>query len=95
MVGTALAALGMASLALVLAQGSGPVVPVLMALLGLGIGLVMQVMVLVAQNAADGPAILRQQFLFAGAPVADEVIVGIVDEDVLPLLTRRMLTRRT
>ncbi|BAK33470.1 putative TetR family transcriptional regulator [Microlunatus phosphovorus NM-1] len=33
-----------------------------------------------------GPAMLRQQFLFAGAPIPDDIIVGIVDEVALPLL---------
>lgn len=52
-VGTALAALGMAALALVLARGSVPALPIVLVMIGVGIGLVMQVMVLVAQNATD------------------------------------------
>lgn len=38
-----------------------------------------------------GPAMLRQQFLFSGAPVEDDVIADIVDQVVLPLL---LTTRR-
>ncbi|MCG5218703.1 TetR/AcrR family transcriptional regulator [Streptosporangium sp. KLBMP 9127] len=34
-----------------------------------------------------GQALLRHHFLFNGAPVPDEVIVGIVDEVMLPLFT--------
>lgn len=51
-VGTALAAAGMAALASSIGAGL-PVVAGLLAVIGLGIGLVMQVMVLVAQNAAS------------------------------------------
>ncbi len=36
-----------------------------------------------------GQALLRQHFLFAGPPIPDELIVQIVDEVVVPLLTRR------
>lgn len=35
-----------------------------------------------------GPAILRHYFLFGGVPIPDEVIVGIVDEVLVPLLGR-------
>jgi AcrR family transcriptional regulator len=35
------------------------------------------------------PALLRHHFLFHGVPVPDDVIVGIVDEVVVPLLTAR------
>ncbi|MBC3194131.1 MFS transporter [Pseudonocardia sp. C8] len=51
--GTAVAAIGLVLLASVGAGGPASLVAALLALLGLGIGLVMQVMVLVAQNAAD------------------------------------------
>ena len=33
-------------------------------------------------------AMLRQEFLFNGAPIPDQVIVDIVDEVVVPLFTR-------
>ncbi|WP_182897425.1 TetR/AcrR family transcriptional regulator [Microbispora sp. H10830] len=36
-----------------------------------------------------GQALIRQHFLFAGPPIPDELIVQIVDEVVVPLLTRR------
>jgi EmrB/QacA subfamily drug resistance transporter len=52
-VGTALAAMAIAGLALTLQVGADLAAPVLMVAIGLGIGLVMQVMVLVAQNATD------------------------------------------
>ncbi|GAA2775964.1 hypothetical protein GCM10020219_053330 [Nonomuraea dietziae] len=35
-----------------------------------------------------GQAMLRHQFLSHGVPIADEVIVEIVDEVLLPLLSR-------
>jgi hypothetical protein len=34
-----------------------------------------------------GPAMLRYYFLFQGLPVPDAVIVGIVDDVIVPLLT--------
>lgn len=36
--------------------------------------------------AGAGPALLRQHFMVHGAPIPDEVITGIVDEVVLPLV---------
>jgi AcrR family transcriptional regulator len=35
-----------------------------------------------------GQALLRQYFLFQGPPIPDELVVGIVDEVLVPLLTR-------
>ncbi|MBI3688231.1 MAG: TetR/AcrR family transcriptional regulator [Actinobacteria bacterium] len=35
-----------------------------------------------------GQAMLRQHFFFGGVPIPDQVVVEIVDEVVLPLLTR-------
>ncbi len=35
------------------------------------------------------PALVDHHFLFHGAPIPDEVLVGIVDDILLPLLRRR------
>jgi hypothetical protein len=34
-----------------------------------------------------GPAMLRYHFLFQGPPIPDKVIVGVVDDVMIPLLT--------
>jgi hypothetical protein len=41
-----------------------------------------------------GPAMLRYYFLFQGPPVSDAVIVGIVDEVIVPLLTDPRMEHR-
>ena len=41
-----------------------------------------------------GPAMLRYQFLFQGFPVPDAVIVGIVDDVIVPLLTDSRMEHR-
>jgi AcrR family transcriptional regulator len=41
-----------------------------------------------------GPAMLRYQFLFQGFPVPDAVIVGIVDDVIVPLLTDPRMEHR-
>ena len=33
-----------------------------------------------------GPALLRQRFIFSGAPIDDDYLVHVVDEVMLPLL---------
>jgi MFS family permease len=89
--GTAIAATGMAALA-VLGAGAGPLVlGGVMAVIGLGVGLVMQVMVLVAQNsvahadlgtATATATFLRQIGASAGVAVAGMLITSRISDRV-------------
>jgi EmrB/QacA subfamily drug resistance transporter len=89
--GTMLASAGLALMA-VLSAGAGPVtVAALMALIGLGVGLVMQVMVMAAQNAVDygdlGTAtssvtFLRQIGASTGVAVAGAVITAQLGKQI-------------
>jgi predicted MFS family arabinose efflux permease len=83
--GTAIAAIGMALLGMVLTQHQPLAIGGLMIIVGLGIGLVMQVMVLAAQNAADyrdlgvataSVTFLRQIGASLGVAAVGAVVVG-------------------
>jgi EmrB/QacA subfamily drug resistance transporter len=84
-VGTAIAAIGMALLGVVLTQHRPLAIGGLMIIVGLGIGLVMQVMVLAAQNAANyrdlgvataSVTFLRQIGASLGVAAVGAVVVG-------------------
>jgi EmrB/QacA subfamily drug resistance transporter len=92
-VGTAMAAAGMALLALVNAATPVPVVLAILLLIGLGIGLTMQVMMLVAQNGVDhrdlGAAtsavtFLRQIGASVGVAVIGALITARLPDGLLP-----------
>jgi predicted MFS family arabinose efflux permease len=83
--GTAIAAIGMALLGMLLNQHRPLAIGGLMIIVGLGIGLVMQVMVLAAQNAADyrdlgvataSVTFLRQIGASLGVAAVGAVVVG-------------------
>jgi EmrB/QacA subfamily drug resistance transporter len=90
-VGAGIAAAGMALLA-ILGAASGPaVITAVMALIGLGVGLIMQVMVLVVQNAVgygdlgtatSSVAFLRQIGASAGVAVAGALITTMLTDEV-------------
>jgi EmrB/QacA subfamily drug resistance transporter len=90
-VGAGVAAAGMALLA-TWGVGSGPgVIAAVMALIGLGVGLIMQVMVLVAQNAVaygdlgtatSSVAFLRQIGASAGVAIAGALITTMLTDQV-------------
>jgi EmrB/QacA subfamily drug resistance transporter len=92
-VGAAVAAVSLALLAILGATGSAAAITSIMALIGLGVGLIMQVMVLVAQNsvaygdlgtATSSVAFLRQIGASAGVAVAGALITIRLTEQVPP-----------
>jgi EmrB/QacA subfamily drug resistance transporter len=92
-VGAGIAAAGLALLAILSATTGAGAITAIMALIGLGVGLIMQVMVLVAQNAVDysdlgtatsSVAFLRQIGASAGVAVAGALITTRLADQVLP-----------